>query len=99
MAQEPDNLVLIQLREMRAQLNGMTGQLQAITAKLEEHDRRFDDFQRLANHALGLGMVNQNRTRESEARHDFADTWQRRAGERFDRIERRLAKVEEKSDT
>ena len=97
MAQEPDNLVLVQLREMR-------GQLQAITAKLEEHDRRFDqidkrfdDFHLLANHALGLGM-NQNKARELEARHDLADAWQRRAEERFDQIERRLAKVEEKSD-
>jgi hypothetical protein len=44
-------------------------------------------------------MVNQNRTRELEARHDLSGTWQQRAEERFDRIERRLAKVEEKSDT
>jgi hypothetical protein len=99
MAQGPDNLVLVQLREMRSQLNGITGQLQTITAKLEDHDRRFDDFHLLANHALGLGMVNQNRTRELEARHDLSGTWQQRAEERFDRIERRLAKVEEKSDT
>ena len=99
MTQEPDNLVLVQLREMRGQLNGITGKLEAITAKLEEHDRRFDDFHLLANHALGLGMVNQNRTRELEARHDLADTWQRRAEQRFDQIEHRLAKVEEKSDT
>jgi hypothetical protein len=55
MAQEPDNLVLVQLREMRGQLNGITGKLEAIAAKLEEHDRRFDDFHLLANHALGLG--------------------------------------------
>jgi hypothetical protein len=99
MAQEPDSLVLVHLREMR-------GQLQGITAKLEEHDRRFDqidkrmeDFHLLVNHALGLGTMNQHKARELEARHDLADTRQRRVEERFDRIERRLAKVEERSDT
>jgi hypothetical protein len=99
MAQEPDNLVLIQLREMRGQLNGITGKLEAITAKLEEHDRRFDDFHLLTNHALGLGMVNQNRVRELEARHDLAEAWHRRVEQRFDQIEHRLTKVEERSDT
>ena len=84
----------------------MRGQLQGITAKLEEHDRRFDqidrrfdDFHLLVNHALGLGTLNQHKARELEARHDLADAWQRRTEERFDQIERRLAKVEEKSDT
>jgi hypothetical protein len=81
---------------MRGELQGIGVQLQGITAKLEEHDRRFDDFHLLANHALGLGMVNQNRARELEARHDIADPWQRRAEERFDQIERRLARIEEK---
>jgi hypothetical protein len=84
----------------------MRGQLQGITAKLEEHDRRFDqidkrmdDFHLLVNHALGLGTMNQHKARELEAPHDLADTWQRRVEDRFDQIERRLAKVEEASDT
>ena len=99
MAQEPDNLVHVHLREMRGELKG-------ITVKLEEHDRRFDqidkrldDFHLLVNHALGLGTMNQHRSRELEARHDLADAWQRRVEQRFDQIERRLAKVEEKPDT
>jgi hypothetical protein len=99
MAQEPDNLVLAQLREMRAQLQGITAKLEQHDQRFDQIDRRFDDFHLLADHALGLGMVNQNRARELEARHDLADTWQQRAEERFDQIERRLAKVEEKSDT
>jgi hypothetical protein len=99
MAQEPDNIVLVHLREMRVQLEGITTQLQGIAAKLQEHDRRFDDFHLLANHALGLGTVNQFRARELEARHDLADAWQRRVDERFNHVERRLTGLEEESNS
>jgi hypothetical protein len=57
-----------------------------------------DDVHLLDNHALDLGTVNQHKARELEARRDLADAWQRRFEERLDLIERRLAKVEEKSD-
>ena len=79
-------------RALRQSLKSTTG----VSIRI---DRRFDDFHLLVNHALGLGTMNQHKARELEARHDLADAWQRRTEERFDQIERRLAKVEEKSDT
>jgi chromosome segregation ATPase len=99
MADEPESLVLVHLREMRSQLQGITAELLTITAKLEEHDRRFDEHDRrfdendrrfdglnmLVNHALGFGATNYVRTREA---------WQRRADKRLERIERRLDKLE-----
>jgi hypothetical protein len=92
MADEPESLVLVHLREMRSQLQGITAELLTITAKLEEHDRRFDENDRrfdglnmLVNHALGFGATNYVRTREA---------WQRRADKRLERIERRLDKLE-----
>ncbi len=99
MAQEPDSLVLVHLREMRGQLNGITMQLQGIATKLKEHDRRFDELHLLANHALGLGMINQHRSHNLEERRDLTEAWQMRADERFDQLERRLAAVEEKPQT
>jgi archaellum component FlaC len=120
MAQEPDNLVLVHLREMRGEIRGIKVQLQGIEAKLEEHDRRFDqidrrfeqvdqrfeqfdkrfdDFQLLVSHSVGLGAINFARSRENEQRHEAIEAWQRRAEQRIDQIERRLAKVEEKPDT
>ena len=75
-------------------------------SKLEERDRRFDqldkrfdDFNLLANHALGLGTINQMKARELEARHDLAEVRQRRADERLDQVERRLTGLEEKGDS
>ncbi len=106
MAQEPDNLVLVHLREMRGEIQGIKVQLEGVTGKLEEHDRRFDqidkrfdDFQLLVSHSVGLGATNFLKSQENDQRHDAAEAWQRSAEERFDRIERRLAKVEEKPDT
>lgn len=96
MAQEPDNVVLAHLREMRGELRDIRLQLQGVMAKLEEHDRRFEDFHILVNHVLALGRVNQRRSRELVARHDLAGTWQQRTEERVDQIERRLGKIEEK---
>jgi hypothetical protein len=39
------------------------------------------------------------KSREYDQRHDATEAWQRRAEGRFDQIERRLAKVEERPDT
>jgi hypothetical protein len=106
MAQEPDNLVLVHLREMRGEIQGIRVQIQGITAKLEEHDRRFDqidrrfdDFQLLVSHSVGLGATNFMKSRENDQRYEATEAWQRRAEQRFDQIEHRLTKVEEKSDT
>lgn len=96
MANDLDNIVVANLREMHAQLQG-------IAAKLEEHDRRFDridkrfeDVRHLVDHALGLTTMNEMKMRALEARHDASEARQRRMTERLDGLERRLAKVEEK---
>jgi hypothetical protein len=99
MASETDNLVVANLREVHAELQGIAG-------KLAEHDRRFDrldkrleDFQLLVNHALGLATMNATRMRALEARHDASEAWRRGMDDRLDRLERRLGKVEEKLGT
>jgi hypothetical protein len=96
MAQDPDNVVLVHLREMRVELQDVRLQLQGIMTKLEEHDRRFEDFHFLVNHVLALGRVNQRRSRELEASHDLTGAWQQRTEHRIDQIEHRLGKIEEK---
>ena len=59
MADEPDNMVLVQLREIRVKLDKIDG-------KHEEHDKRFDrldkqaeDTRQFVSHALGrlLGLA------------------------------------------
>ena len=94
MADEPENLVLVQLREIRAKL-----------AKLDEHDQRFDRLDQHAEvtryfvrHALGLGGMNEIKARELDIRHDDFAARQKRTEEMIAELDRRLAKVEEKVD-
>lgn len=95
MANDTDQLVVAHLREIHAQLQG-------ISAKLEEHDRRFDrtdkslgGFRPLVEHTLGVATLSQIKVGRLEAHRDATGAWQKRIDERLDEIERRLAKVEE----
>ena len=93
MANDTDQLVVAHLREIHAQLQG-------VSTKLEEHDRRFDrtdrsldGFRPLVEHTLSVATLRVGRL---EAHRDAAGAWQKRTDERLDEIERRLARVEEK---
>lgn len=67
MPDEPENLVLVQLREIRSELQGVRSKLEEHDRRFDRIDRRFDDFHLLVNHALGLATANQIKTRELEA--------------------------------
>src|SRR5262245_22377822 len=97
MADDLDHLVVAHLRDIHAQLQG-------ISAKLEEHDRRFDPIdkrldgsQYIVEHAPGPATMNQLKVRQLEARHDASGAWQRCMNKRLDQIERHLAKVQERA--
>jgi hypothetical protein len=96
MANDTDKLVVAHLREMHAQLQG-------ISAKLEDHDRRFDrtdrsleGFRPLVEHTLSAATLSQIRVGKLEAHRDATGAWQKRIEERLDDIERRLTRVEDK---
>lgn len=64
MADEPENLVLAQLREIRSKLD-----------KLDEHDKRFDrldkqgeEMRQYMSYALGVGAMHDIKLREVDAR-------------------------------
>ena len=46
MAEEPDNLVLVHLREIRGELGGVRDELSKIRTTLREHDVRFDKIEK-----------------------------------------------------
>ena len=50
MAEEPDNLVRVQLREIRASMAKME-------AEPEAHDQRFDDLHETATYGVGLAAM------------------------------------------
>jgi hypothetical protein len=64
MAAEPDNLVLIQLREIRTTLAEHSARFDQMNARFDSIDKRFDDFHMLVNHALGLSTTNHLKTRD-----------------------------------
>jgi hypothetical protein len=95
MANEPDNLVLIQLREIRATLAEHSTFMKE---RFDQIDKRFDDFHALTSHTLMLGTTNSLRSQDLERRYEFSEGEQRRLSERMDDFERRLSKVEHKLD-
>ncbi len=99
MADEPENLVLVQLREVRSELQGIRTKLNEHDTRFDQLDKRFDDFHLLVNHALGLGTANQLKLRELDAAQEQAKARRQRMEERHAEIERRLGKVEETSDS
>jgi N-dimethylarginine dimethylaminohydrolase len=70
----------------------LLAQLRELRATLAGYSVRFD---RIDEHFSHLDK----RFEDLEARHDLAESWQRRVDERFDEIERRLTQVEPKNDT
>jgi tetrahydromethanopterin S-methyltransferase subunit G len=98
MANEPDNLVLVQLREIRATQAEHSERFDQINKRLDQMDKRFEDFHALTSHTLNLSTTNYLRMREFDQRHEMSEGEQRRISERMDEFERRLRKVEEKFD-
>ncbi len=98
MADEPDNLVLVQLRDIRGKLDKIDDKLHEHDRRFDHLDKRFDEMRQYVIHALGLGAMNEMKAREMDARLEMGETLSKQIDERFKDIERRLTKVEEKVD-
>ena len=101
MADEPENLVLVQLRDIRAKLgeiDELKRRFDLVDKRFDRLDKNFDEMRVYVNHALGLGTMNDLKARELDARVEAGEALSRRLDERFKDIEHRLSKVEEKVD-
>jgi hypothetical protein len=98
MANEPENLVLIQLREIRATQAEHSAQFARIDERFGEIDKRLDEMRLLLGHTIGLATTADLRSQEFERRHEFSEGEQRRLSERMDEFERRLTRLEEKTE-
>ncbi len=105
MANEPDNLVLIQLREIRAtlaehsaQFAGMNERFARIDKRFNDVDKRFDEMRLLLGHTIGLGTTAHLRPQELDRRHELSEGETRSLRARVDDLERRVTKVEEERD-
>jgi hypothetical protein len=99
MANDPDSLVLVHLRALQASMRAdNSAQFARINDRLDQMDKRFEDFHALANHALVLSTSNDLRRRDLDRRHEFSEGEQRRMTDRMDEFECRLSDLERKSD-
>ncbi|MGH9673019.1 MAG: hypothetical protein ACRD44_07540 [Bryobacteraceae bacterium] len=98
MAHEPDNLVLVQLREIRTTLADHSARFDQMDKRFDQLDKRFEDFHALTNHTLMLSTANDLRMRDLDRRYEFSEGEQRRITDRMDDFERRLSEVERKLD-
>jgi hypothetical protein len=98
MANEPDNLVLVHLREIRATLADHSARFDRMDGRFDQLDKRFEDFHELTSHALRLSTSNDLRMRDLDRRYEFSEGEQRRMADRMDEFERRLSDLERKID-
>ena len=97
MAAESDNLVLILLREIRADIA-------RIFQKLEQHDRRFDKvdkdfdtFKYQLTHTFGLAGMANLQSQQADAKADAVLERQMRLEAMVSDMDRRLKRIEEPS--
>ncbi len=68
MPDEPENLVLVQLREIRAKLDKLDALERSMDRRFDLIDKRFDEMRSYVYYSLGLGTANQLKTAELEGR-------------------------------
>lgn len=98
MANEPDNLVLIQLREIRATQAEHSTRFDQIDRRFNDVDKRFDEMRLLLGPTIGLGTTAYLRSQEFDQRHELSEGETRSLRARMDDLERRVTKVEEERD-
>ncbi len=84
MADEPNHVVLVLLREIRATQAEHTERLERVERRLEGIDGRINDESRMITHALGLGTGAVVRSREAAERSEQSNA---RLDELFARAE------------
>jgi tRNA/tmRNA/rRNA uracil-C5-methylase (TrmA/RlmC/RlmD family) len=70
MADEPDNLVLVMLRDIRAKQNEHSANFERIEKRLGDIEKQLDDYKKIARYALGQSSETQFRQVQQEARID-----------------------------
>lgn len=84
MAQEPDNMVLVILREIRAKQDEHSDRLGRVEARLQQMDRRLEDMSKVVTYSLGESTRVALRQSEQDSRID----------ELFEKLEKLLADKE-----
>jgi hypothetical protein len=57
MADEPDNLVLVMLREIRAKQDEHSAHFEQIEARLGDVEKQLDDYKKIVRYSLTAGQL------------------------------------------
>ena len=70
MSEEPDNIVLPHLRDIRAKQDEHSGQFERLGARLDRVEKQLSDLQKVVTYSLGQSTETQFRQAQQERRID-----------------------------
>jgi hypothetical protein len=70
MADEPQNMVLVMLRDIRAKQDEHSTHFEQIEASLDDVEKQLDDYKKIVRYSLGQSSETQLRQAEQETRID-----------------------------
>jgi hypothetical protein len=99
MAKEPDNLVLVLVREMRTEMgerfDASDRRFEALEKRFDKIDKDFETFKYQLTHIFGLSGMGNLHARQADEKADAVVDRQARLEAKVDDIDRRLKRVEE----
>ena len=98
MADEPDNLVLVQLRDIRGILELHTKRFNKLEERFDNSDKQFEEMRGYIRHTLGLGSMNHITNERQDARLDAQDGERKKLAEQVAGLDKRVGKIEERLD-
>ncbi len=98
MADEPDNLVLKLLREMRTEIREIRSTQAEHTQKLDLLEKQGEEGRQYLAHALGLSTMNEMKLRAVDLQHMDFETRQKKTGEILADLQRRMSRLEETTE-
>ena len=98
MVGEADKIVLRMLREIRAKQGEHDTRFEGQDERFDRLDKHGDEMREYMRYALGVGAMHDIKLREIDARREEEAARNKRRDETMAELERRLRKVEEKSD-
>lgn len=98
MTDETANLVLIQLREIRAKLAEHDARFDKLEKRFDKADKHAEEMRGYVAHALGLCSVNHLKSENIDDRLDTEIKERIRLAEQLAGLDKRVARIEERAD-
>lgn len=92
MADEPDNLVLRMLREIRAKLDDHDKRFDRLDKRFDDHDKSMELFRFQPTHTFGLAGMANLQAQQADAKADETAARQKRLDDDFKKLEELLSK-------